>query len=242
MNAMLWIGMLISAIISYLVGGANGAIIFSHLIHHQDIRDYGSKNPGFTNYKRVYGNDIIAWIVLSFDVIKTAICVLLTALLFAKLISPELWQFGAAFSGLFCMIGHCFPVWYGFKGGKGFMAGFATTWFVDWRMALCVMVIFLILVLTVKYMSICSCIVSLICSGFFFVFNILPIILKQGSDGARIGFEGVAVSTSFTGLYFVVWGLVFVSGLLIIVRHYPNFINLKNHTETKFSLKSKKAD
>lgn len=240
-------GMLISAVVSYLLGGANGAIIFSHLIHHQDIRDYGSGNPGFTNYKRVYGNDIIAWIVLIFDVGKTALCAFLTALCFSKFINPELWQFGAAFSGLFCMIGHCFPVWYKFKGGKAFMAGFATTWLVDWRMALIAMGLFLILLFTVKYMSVCSCIASFSCPVILFFLQILPQMTGgasvAGTSGAAGGLTGVAAvsaGSAIPGLDWIVWGIVLVSALLIIARHYPNFVKLKNHTETKFSLKNKK--
>lgn len=221
------IGLILSAMVSYLVGGTNGAIIFSHLIHHQDIRDYGSGNPGFTNYKRVYGNDIIAWIVLIFDVGKTAICVFLTAFSFSHLFDSQLWQFGAAFSGLFCMIGHCFPVWYKFKGGKAFMAGFATTWFVDWRMALIAMGIFLVLLFTVKYMSVCSCIASFTCPVALFFLQIFPK-LSGNVPGGNIELD------------LIVWGIVLISALLIIARHYPNFVKLKNHTETKFSLKNKK--
>jgi len=206
------IGMIISAIVSYLVGGTNGAIIFSKMIYHQDIRDYGSKNPGFTNFKRVYGNGIISWIVMIFDIAKTALCVFLTSMLFGKILGSDYSQFGAAFSGLFCMIGHCFPVWYGFKGGKAFMAGFATTWFVDWRMALIAMGVFFVLLFVLWYMSIASCTASLTC----------PVALYL------LGYDNIYV-----------WILCLISALLVIVRHYPNFVKLKNHTESKFSLKKK---
>lgn len=208
------IGMVICAVVSYLVGGTNGAIIFSKLVYHQDIRDYGSKNPGFTNFKRVYGNGIISWIVMIFDIAKTALCVFLTSLIFEKILGADYSQFGAAFSGLFCMIGHCFPVWYKFRGGKAFMAGFATTWFVNWRMALIAMGIFLLILFICWYMSIASCTASLACPVTLFILG-----------NSEIGYNHISV-----------WILCLVSALLVIVRHYPNFIKLKNHTESKFSL------
>lgn len=199
-----------SAIVSYLLGGINAAIIMSRLVHHEDIRKKGSGNPGFTNYKRVYGGDFVAWLVLILDVLKTVVPVLASALVMQHFFG--LWQFAAAFSGLFCMLGHCFPVWYKFKGGKAFIAGFATTWFVDWRMALIAMTLFMIILFTVKYMSVASCTASFAC----------PVILSFLSPQS-------------------IWVLILcaVSALLVIVRHYENFIKLAKGTESKFSLKSK---
>lgn len=202
---------ILSAVVSYLVGGVNGAIILSKLVYKQDIREHGSNNPGFTNFKRVYGNNLISWSVLLIDVLKTALPVFITALVFKKL--DDAWQLGAAYSGLFCMIGHCFPVWYGFKGGKAFIAGFATTWFVDWRMALIAVAVFFIVLGACRFMSAASCSGALTCP-------IALLILGPSSAWVEI--------------------IVAVSALLIIVRHYPNFIKLKNGTESKFSLSSKK--
>ena len=204
--------MIISAIASYLLGGVNGAIILSKLFYGEDIREKGSKNPGFTNFKRVYGNGFISWSVILIDVFKTALPVFVSAFVFGQRF--EMWQFGAAYSGLFCMLGHCFPVWYKFKGGKAFMAGFATTWFVDWRMAVLAMLIFFVVLWLFKYMSVASCMAALSCP-------IILFFLGPASGWVEI--------------------LCAVSALLVIIRHYPNYIKLKNGTESKFSLKSKKA-
>ena len=86
----LYLGMIISAIISYLLGGINGAIILSKIFYHQDIREYGSKNPGFTNFKRVYGNSFIAWSVIIIDVVKTALPVFMTAMFFKEMLAHKL--------------------------------------------------------------------------------------------------------------------------------------------------------
>lgn len=196
----------ILAVISYLIGGLNGAIIMSRLVYQEDIREKGSQNPGFTNFKRVYGNGWITWVVLILDIIKTALPVLLSAIICNSMFG--LWQLGAAFSGLFCMLGHCFPVWYRFKGGKAFIAGFATTWFVDYRMALIATAIFFIVLFSCKIMSVSSCTAALTC----------PIALALLGP-ASMQVEAVCI----------------LSALLVIVRHYPNFIKLIHGKESKFT-------
>ena len=81
---MMTVVLAVSAVVSYLMGGLNGAIVASRLFHHEDIREKGSGNPGFTNYKRVYGNGFVTWMVLIFDVVKTAVPVCLTAVQYAS--------------------------------------------------------------------------------------------------------------------------------------------------------------
>ena len=209
---MLTIVVIISGVVSYLLGGINGAILASKLFHHEDIRQFGSKNPGFTNYKRVYGNGIVTWMVLIFDIVKTAVPVFLTAWVMEA--NFDLWQFGAQFSGLCAMIGHCFPVWYKFKGGKGFMAGFATIWFVDWRMTLAAMGVFFVVLFVSRYMSVASCSAALFC----------PIML------AFLNPESIWVEL-----------LAIAAAALVIIRHHENFAKLMKGTESKFSLSSKKS-
>ena len=202
--------LLVIALLCYVAGGINGAIIMSKLLYHEDIRKSGSNNPGFTNFKRVYGLNAAAWSVLLIDILKTALPVFLSAVFMS--FRYDMWQFGAQFAGLFCMLGHCFPVWYGFKGGKAFIAGFATIWFVDWRMTLIAMAIFFLLLFTLKYMSVASCTAALSC----------PISLFY------LGYSNVWVEV-----------MAVAAAALVIVRHYPNFVKLVHGTESKFSLSSK---
>ena len=188
------VSLLIIAVVSYLLGGVNGAIIMSRLVYHEDIRKSGSNNPGFTNFKRVYG-------------LNAALSAVYMGVMY-----DDMWQFGAQFAGLFCMLGHCFPVWYGFKGGKAFIAGFATIWFVDWRMTLIAMAIFFAVLFIGKYMSVASCTAALSC----------PISLFY------LGYSNVWVEV-----------LAIAAAALVIIRHYPNFVKLVHGTESKFTLSSK---
>ncbi len=207
---MMSVNLLVIAVVSYVLGGVNGAIIMSQLVYHEDIRKSGSNNPGFTNFKRVYGLNAAAWSVMLIDILKTAVPVFASMLIMGY--AYDLGQFGAQFAGLFCMLGHCFPVWYGFKGGKAFIAGFATIWFVDWRMTLIAMAIFFVVLFVGKYMSVASCTAALSC----------PIALFY------LGYSNVWVEV-----------LAIAAAALVIVRHYPNFVKLAHGTESKFSLSSK---
>jgi glycerol-3-phosphate acyltransferase PlsY len=200
------------AFIAYLIGGINAAILISKVRYGQDIRTLGSGNPGFTNFKRVFGLNGWAVFVMLSDIIKAMIPVCIAMLVFGE--TFDMGQFGAAFTGLFAMLGHCFPVWYGFKGGKAFMTGFGTIWFVDWRMTLIAMAVFLLLLGATKYMSVSSCVSSVTC----------PVML------AILGAESV---------YVII--ISAASALLVVVRHKENFKKLIKGTESKFTLKKKES-
>ena len=208
----------IAAIAAYLVSGVNPAILLSRLVYGQDIRTVGSKNPGFTNFKRVYGWKY-AWLVLLIDVTKAVLPCLGFALAFRAIgvLDTGNFQLGAAFTGLFSMLGHAYPVWYRFKGGKAFLVAASAIWFIDWRVALIAAGIFLLLLFTVKIMSISSlcagisCPISLACFGFAH-----PVVLI----------------------------CCILSVLLLIWRHKANIIRLAHGEEPKFRLfgKNKKPN
>lgn len=201
---------ILAAIIPYLVCGLNPAIVMSKLIYHQDIRELGSKNPGFTNFKRVFGGKY-AWFVFLLDILKSfAVCL---AAGFAFTAVNETFQFGAAYAGLFAMIGHCFPVWYKFNGGKAFLVAVGSIWLIDWRTALIAMAIMMLLLFTVKFMSLSVIIAGISCPITLAIFGApLPVLI-----------------------------FCILSVALMTWRHKENIKRLIKGTEPKFSLKSKKA-
>ena len=212
--------LLIVAILSYLIGGINPAIIMSKLLYKEDIREKGSGNPGFTNFKRVYGNKFSTWLVLILDWLKTLIPVLVSGLIFY--FNFNLYQFACQFAGLFVMLGHCFPIYYHFKGGKAFIAGAATLFFVDYRVGLIMICIFMLILFTIRYMSLSSTISAFLSPIGIALFNIPNFI---NSD--------TLVVTVITTI------LSIMAALLIILRHIPNFKKLYNHQESKFYLTKK---
>ena len=145
----LWL-FILAALFGYLIGAWNPAIFLSKLLYRQDIRTVGSGNPGFTNFKRSFGGKF-AWLVMVLDLGKAAVAIALFASLFLR--HTGSYQLGAAYTGAFCMIGHAFPVFYGFKGGKGFLVLMSTVWFVDVRAGLVATAVLALLLFTTHYMS-----------------------------------------------------------------------------------------
>ncbi len=112
---------IVSAVFAYCVSGLNPAIIMSKAIYKKDIREYGSGNPGFTNFKRVFGNKY-AWFVFALDILKGAVISVSAGLLFRQYVGS--WQLGVAYAGIFALLGHAFPVFYGFKAEKDSLSAF----------------------------------------------------------------------------------------------------------------------
>lgn len=203
---------ILAALAGYLVGSWNPAITLSKAIYHKDIRTCGSGNPGFTNFKRTFGNRY-AWWVLALDLTKGAAVTLIFATILENYgniwSDPTQWVRGAAYTGLFVLLGHAYPVWYQFHGGKGFLVTLSVLWVMDWRVGLFATVVMVVLLLTTKYMSL-STVTALLVS---------PILLwLMGTDGVAVGILAVMV--------------VFVA-----LRHKENFKRLRNGTEAKFVLR-----
>ena len=198
-----------AAVCGYFVAGMNPAIAISKAVYHKDIRECGSGNPGFTNFKRTFGNKW-AWWVLVLDLSKAAVVVGLFAWLLSR--QGVDFQLGAAYTGMFCMLGHAFPLQFKFKGGKGFLVCLSTMYVIDWRVGLIATGIMIMLLLITKYMSLSTTLAMLLC----------PILLIP--FGASIPVILLAVACA----------------VFMAVRHKENFKRLIKGTEATFSLKGKK--
>ena len=200
---------ILAAVCGYFIAGMNPAIVLSKAIYHKDIRECGSGNPGFTNFKRTFGNQW-AWWVLILDLSKAAVVVGLFAWLLSR--QGVDFQLGAAYTGMFCMLGHVFPIQFKFKGGKGFLVCLSTMYVIDWRVGMIATGIMGVLLLITKYMSLSTTIAMLLC----------PILLVLFGASTP-----VVLMASFCTVF-------------MAVRHKENFKRLIKGTESKFSLKGKK--
>ncbi len=135
---------LITAASSYLLGSFNSAIVICFLTLHKDIRAYGSGNAGLTNAYRTMGAQKTAAVLLG-DIIKTIIAVLIGGIL----IGPV----GKLIAGIFVILGHVFPVYFGFRGGKGVLAGATMLAMFDWRIFLIALALFLLSVAATRWVS-----------------------------------------------------------------------------------------
>ena len=140
------------AVFSYLLGGLNGAIIASKYVFHRDVRDYGSGNAGLTNFYRTFGAPGLA-IVIGTDVLKTVIAVVAGGLIMGTQGAAST---GQVFAGFCVMLGHIYPVFYGFRGGKGVLCAETMLLIVSFPTGLVSLLIFVGIVWATRYVSLGS--------------------------------------------------------------------------------------
>lgn len=197
------LGYAIIAVLSYLIGSLNGALMASRWILNDDIRKHGSGNAGSTNVLRTYG---IKWTVpvAIWDIAKGALAVFIGYYL--------LEDFGKLLAGLFVILGHVFPLYFKFKGGKGVITACAVLFMFDWRVAAIALGCFFIIVITTRYISL----------GSIVAVSTLPFLMPLFGRGM----DFIIVSAMIAAL--------------IIILHRANIQRLINHSESKLSMKRKK--
>lgn len=139
---------LLFVVIAYLCGSLSAAIITCKLMGLPDPRSQGSRNPGATNVLRIGGKKA-ALITLAGDAIKGVIPVLL-AQAFAV---DGIWL---AATALAAFLGHLWPVFFGFEGGKGVATGFGVVFALEWRLGLCLVGIWLLMAVLFRYSSLAA--------------------------------------------------------------------------------------
>ena len=144
---------LVIVLLSYFLGCFNGAVLISTFIIKDDIRGHGSGNAGLTNFYRTYGARYALPVIL-LDMGKTAVSTVIGGYMFHCLY--EDWTLGVLVAGLSCIIGHIFPAFYEFKGGKGILAGSILVIMLDWRMALVAWCLFFLSVVLTRFVSLGS--------------------------------------------------------------------------------------
>ena len=192
------------AVVSYLLGSLNGAVIASKYVFHRDVREYGSGNAGLTNFYRTFGTPGLLT-VLGTDVVKSLIAVLIGGAVMGIVEYPTV---GKLFAGFCLMLGHIYPVFYGFRGGKGVVCAAVTLLCVDIRLGLLALVIFAVIVAFTRYVSLGSICAALV---------------------APLG-----VWAEFGGL--CGWLCLFCT-LLLVIKHRSNIRRLLTKTESKLELK-----
>lgn len=223
---MLILAILISAVLSYLLGSFNSSILVVRLLKHQDIREFGSHNAGLTNTLRCFGKGCAA-LTLVGDLAKGIVAVLLSKgiceLLGTGLTAQNDVHFIGYIAGIFAILGHVFPIYYHFKGGKGVLVGVSVFLGIDWKVFLCLIVIFAVVLAISKYVSLGSIIAAACCPVVTFLFQ-----FWQRGD---LPMWYLWLNT----------GLAALMGAWVIYMHRTNIQRLKAGSENKFSFHSKKA-
>ena len=198
--------LILTAVIAYFLGGINGSIISSLSFFHRDVRNYGSGNAGLTNYLRTFGASSLVVVAL-IDVLKSVIAILAGGWLMRFADAATV---GRLFAGFCLIMGHMYPIYYNFRGGKGVLCAGVLAFMVDWRVGLVCWAAFLIVVIFTRYVSLGSMIGALCMPVFMWIFNYSTL-------------EGL---------------LALLIALLVVVKHAENSVRLIGGTESKLNLKS----
>ena len=217
---MLFLAIVLSALVSYLLGSCNSSILVVRLLKHQDVRDFGSHNAGLTNTLRCFGKGCAALTLIG-DLAKGIIAVFLSRgicyWMDVGLTAQQDVHFIGYIAGIFAILGHVFPLYYHFRGGKGVLVGVSVFLGIDPKVFGCLILIFIIVLAISKYVSLGSSIAAACCPIITFLFQML-----QRGDMPM----------------WYVWlntGLAAVMGAMVIWMHRTNIQRLKNGTENRFS-------
>ncbi|MBR3290415.1 MAG: glycerol-3-phosphate 1-O-acyltransferase PlsY [Clostridia bacterium] len=222
-----WVAILATAVAAYLLGSINTAIIVTGIYSDKDIRHCGSGNAGATNVLRTLGK-VPALITVLGDLAKSFAAIYLGQFLMLTLsrgdCSPEMLRMvGSYLAGLFCILGHLYPVYFGFRGGKGVVALLGLVIILDWRIALIALGVFGIIVVLTRFVSLGALLGALTSVAMTYVF-------KRYVDGSGEATEIAAFCTVLLG----------ISVLLVVLKHIPNIGRLLTGKESKISFKRSK--
>lgn len=222
---MSYIAFILIAVVSYLLGSLNFGVILSNHVKKDDVRNHGSGNAGTTNMLRNYGKGIALMTIIG-DMLKVFIAIAVAFLIVRytpallgntgeiSLQSLDANMFIKSLAGFFCVLGHIFPCYFRFKGGKGVATAGGMVFAIDWRIALILLAAFIIIVAVTKYVSLGSIIMAILYPVFIFIFH-RSIVLT-------------VIAAVFT--------------VVVIAAHKENIKKLIHHTESKIDFKSKKKD
>lgn len=205
---------IIIAIIAYAIGSVSFSVIFSKKIAGFDVREKGSGNAGSTNVLRTVGKKAAA-LTLVCDILKGIVAILI-AVIIGNIVSDVDKALLVQIASIAVVVGHTFPIFFGFKGGKGVATSLGVLLLINWQ-------------------------IGVICLVFALVIMVLTRMVSAGSILAAILFP---VLTLFIGQdYYIVSGNYFIfsviMALIVAFNHRTNISRILNGTENKLSFKKK---
>ncbi len=197
------------AIVAYVIGSINFAVIFSRKFAGFDVREKGSKNAGTTNVLRTVGKKV-ALLTLVCDILKGVAAIL------AAILAKHVWE-GLDITtlkyiaGFMVILGHTFPIFFEFRGGKGVATAIGVLLMLNWKIGLICLVFGLLIIAFSKMVSLGSISAAIL-------FPVLTIFLQE-----NVGLVGIVFSFLITGL--------------VVFNHRSNIKRIKEGKENKLSLK-----
>ena len=210
---------IIIAIIAYLIGSINFSIIISKKMAGFDVREKGSGNAGTTNMLRSVGKKAAA-ITLVCDILKGVISIGLAIIIgnISKNLDKELLL---QIAGIAVVLGHTFPIFFGFKGGKGVATSLGVLLMSNWQIGLICLVFALVLMILTKMVSLGSCAAAILFPVLTLFINEHYTVLTEGKNG---------------NVYFV---YSVILAIIVLYNHRENIKRILNGTENKLSFSKK---
>lgn len=221
---MAYLLLVVALVGSYLLGSINGAVIISKIMGKKDVRNYGSGNAGMTNVMRVMGF-VPGLLTFMIDVLKGLLaCLLAKSVVFPFIFEAtglEIFrpQYAALYCGMCCLLGHIFPVFFGFKGGKGVATTLGIGLACCWQVAVFSFATFLAVMAISRIVS-----------------------LSSIAAGVSIPVYAAFLLPDIAGVPYSKWvqfALITLIAINLIWMHRTNVVRLIRGEEKKLTLKSK---
>ena len=205
-------GYLLAGLAAYLLGSLNFGVIVSHLCYRDDIRRHGSGNAGTTNALRTYGKGAAAAVLVG-DFLKGTAAVWLGCALTGQLL-------GGWLASLLVVLGHMFPVFFGFRGGKGVATAAGAILLLNPYILLGLLAVFVLIIACTRYVSLASVVVA----------GLFPVLTLAYGLAVKMAPQGIAVTAGFA----------LAAGGLVIWKHRTNIQRLRAGTESRLGAKKAK--
>lgn len=208
---------IIMAMIAYCIGSVNFSVIISKKIAGFDVREKGSGNAGTTNMLRSVGKKAAA-ITLLCDIAKGIVAIAISMII-GNIMEETNQELLLQIAGIAVVIGHTFPIFFGFKGGKGVATSIGILLMSNWKIGLICFIFALVLMILTRMVSVGSCAAAIL----------FPILTLFINDSYTILTEGKNGNTYF--IYSVLLAVI------VLYNHRSNIKRLLNGTENKLSFK-----
>ena len=207
----------IVAIIAYLIGSINFSVIISKKIAGFDVREKGSGNAGTTNMLRSVGKTAAA-ITLLCDILKGVIAIAISIIIgkIGKELNSELLL---QISGIAVVLGHTFPIFFGFKGGKGVATSLGILLMSNWQIGLICLVFALVLIGLTRMVSLGSCTAAVL-------FPVLTLFIDE---------HYTVLTNDKTGKAYFLYSIILAT--IVLYNHRSNIKRILDGTENKISFK-----
>ena len=207
----------IMAVIAYLIGSINFSVIISKKVAGFDVREKGSGNAGSTNMLRSVGKKAAA-VTLLCDILKGVVAIIISILV-GNIVKEANRELLLQVAGIAVVIGHTFPIFFGFKGGKGVATSLGILLMTNWQIGLICLVFAIVLIVLIRMVSLGSCAAAILFPVLTLFINNSYTILTEGKNG---------------NTYFV---YSVILAIIVLYNHRSNIQRLMNGTENRISFK-----